>query len=246
MSPIALRGGRTSNWKPPQVLLGCINIAGGFGGWTPTVATSIQYTLENEIHTFIELNKNAPWFLKCVGGAAAQRLKGYLASVNILSDIRDRVNALIKGPDTAVADEHDSIDALDDDENAVADDISTDRTRKRNENTVTSRSAVYEIEMPMRPTCSGHDVGCTTTIIVYITPKYNRKSPIYLRSDFIPWLIAYAVDEYHYHDNQDNARDASASVPTRSHEPNCPAVPNLLLSHQSINHSIGVRSWLVP
>ena len=95
MSPIALRGGRRSKWKPPQVLVGCINIAGGFSGWTPTVATSIQYTLENEIHTFIELNKNAPWFLKCVGGAAAQRLKGYLASVNILSDIRDRVNALI-------------------------------------------------------------------------------------------------------------------------------------------------------
>ena len=46
--------------------------------------------------------------------------------MNILSDIRDRVNALIKGPDTAVADEHDSIDALDDDEIAVADDISKD------------------------------------------------------------------------------------------------------------------------
>ena len=62
----------------------------------------------------------------------------------------------------------------------------------------------------------------------------HQKSPIYLRSDLIPWLIAYALDEHHY---QDAAREKSAPVPTPSKAGNSPAVADLLLSHEFQSHA---------
>ena len=49
--------------------------------------------------------------------------------------------------------------------------------------------------MPRRPICSGVELGQTQTIYVYVKPG-NRS--LYIRVDFIDWLLAYAADEQHF------------------------------------------------
>ena len=71
---IALRGCK-AKWIRPHVLTGCVNIIGGLGGSTPISANSIQYMVDGEVHTFIELTKYSKWCLKCVGGDDQQRFQ---------------------------------------------------------------------------------------------------------------------------------------------------------------------------
>ena len=52
-----------------------------------------------------------------------------------------------------------------------------------------------ELTMPKRPPCSGLDKGLTQTIHVYLKPK-NRS--LFLRIDYLDWLVAYAADEHHF------------------------------------------------
>ena len=100
--PIAVRDIKAT-WKPIRVIQGCINITGGFIGNNAFMANSIQYQMDEFTWTFIELDKNAKWFLKAVAGHDKGRLKGTLLTVGIVSDIRDKINSICFQPPTAVA-----------------------------------------------------------------------------------------------------------------------------------------------
>ena len=85
---------------------------------------------------------------------------------------------------------------------------------------------VYELQMPKRPPCAGLDQDATITIRVYKKGVIdrNRGENLYLRSDYIEWLLSYAADELHFQ----GVRAASPEKELDRPE-NCTAVAGLNL-----------------
>ena len=75
------------NWKPVRIFDAWIAFSGGLSTNGPTVAKRIDYQLDGKTWTFVELAKNAPWFLKGVGGPKSR--KGDLKTVTVMNDIRE-------------------------------------------------------------------------------------------------------------------------------------------------------------
>ena len=79
-------------------------MSGGLSTKGPTVANALRYVHDGTTWTFVELTKNAPWFLKAVAGPKTQ--KGDLKTVTVLTEIRNEfLKACGETPDdeTAVA-----------------------------------------------------------------------------------------------------------------------------------------------
>ena len=73
-----------NRWRPVTVVTGLVNVSGGFSNVMLCVS-SIAITNQTITQTFVQLDKNAHWFLKGVGGAGTQ--KGTLRCVEVLNDI---------------------------------------------------------------------------------------------------------------------------------------------------------------
>ena len=177
------------------------------------IASSIDIKMDDSdggstIHTFVQLDKNAQWFLKGVGGGCTQ--KGDLRSVDVISHIRDRMI----DPQKAVAgdDDYDPMYDL----MQVADDTTSKPNKVKQQ-----QSGVHKLTMPTRPPCAAPDGTCKTVIHAYWADATSKRLP-YLRTDCVDWLLAYAADELHF---QGVVR--CEPTPPQSREANCPAVADL-------------------
>ena len=220
---------KRGSWKPASVRPGYINISGGFNKQL-LPAASIQIKLDNTLHTFVDLDKNAQWFLKGVGGLGTR--KDDLKPVRVLGELRDKFSvACGDSADTAVADK-----AADDDPMNALDDLPQSPSKaKPKEKKRPAQSKTQDLTMPTRPECVGCDDAGTITVCVYrksgrfdITKGgrcHSMKSGLYLRTDFINWLLAYGADELHYQGVKRPLRE-----PSQKHRRTCTAVADLSLS----------------
>ena len=205
------------------------------GGYNPKheIATSILYTtIDGTSFNYVELDKNAKWFLKGVGGP--KTVKGDLKAVQVLAEIRQKwvdMTAVADAKDdgAAVADVADGAEDSNDDEDPMNDLKCLEtppKAKPKRRVFVPIRSMVYELEMPKRPPCVGIDQDATITISVYKkgVAARNRGENLYLRSDYIEWLLAYAADELHFQ----GVRAASPEKELDRPE-NCTAVAGLNL-----------------
>ena len=216
------------SWKPAGLRPGYVNVTGGFNKKL-LAAASLQYQVGDTTHIFVELDKNADWFLKGVGGPKIK--KGDLKPVKVLTAIRDKFAIASEVEvDTAVADAVavDPMDVLDE----IASPAPTTKAKTRPKQPQgPPRSVVHDVTMPTRPECVGCDDAGTTTICVYRKAGSSRgragsqKSGLYLRSDFINWLLAYGADELHYQGVTRPSLD-----PQQKRRGTCAAVADLTLS----------------
>ena len=225
--PIAAIGSKCgSKWKSVVVTEDVLIVTGGFNT-RPEVAKSLLYTTDTT-HSYVELDKNSAWFLKGVGGPKTS--KGDLKAVQVLQEIREKFVAATSGDSvTAVAelkDEAEGSDDADDPMNALDTILETVAPKAKNKakkplNSTPTRAMVQELVMPKRPTCTARDQDATITISVYKRGSQVRsgKHNLYLRSDFIEWLLSYAADELHFQGIQ-----CDIPEPECTKEANTPAV----------------------
>ena len=108
-------------WKPVAVCDEIIGIRGGFLPPTKAVSaksilimTKRKDTKGKEHQTplrFVELDKNAEWFLKAAGGAKVQ--KGDFKAVCVIDDIRYNIDEAIKAETAVEEEEEDDYDPMD-------------------------------------------------------------------------------------------------------------------------------------
>ena len=227
-------------WKPVKVFSGVIGISGGFQR-KALGAPSLEVTVRHQNHRFVELNKNAEWFLKCVGGDKTQ--KGDLKSVNVIGLIRNSFNSACQkvadieedflpavADTTAVAeenedDEEEEVDPMD----ALEESMETPKKaakkapQSRKKKQVMLKSVVKELQLPRRPACAGDDGDTTVTVYSKGGPNY-KKTNLYIRVDCVDWLLSYAADE-HSRQGVKSASNADFGVK----EANCTEVADLNL-----------------
>lgn len=211
-TPLAPLSNSSNRWKPVSVTRDTVIIKGGYstrGESAPTV----EYQVGDATHTFVELDKNATWFLKGVGGPRVQ--KGDSKAVEVVQFLRDAFKNKIDGvPDdnAAVAESHsgghdsddgvdpmDAMDAMDDVAAFVAKVVPQKKAgvRKGGARKRPAQALVQELEVPTRPRCVGRDKDDKTVVHVYRKAKVDNGNvrTLYLRLDCIEWLLAYAADE---------------------------------------------------
>ena len=76
----------TSQWKPIVIHTDSITISGGYNSRNEP-AHSIKYQVDTNAYHYVELSKNARWFVKAVGGANMSN--GELKSVSVVSMLRN-------------------------------------------------------------------------------------------------------------------------------------------------------------
>ena len=184
--------------------MGLLSIKGGYNT-RGEAAPCIQYKTGDITHTFVKLDKNAPWFLKGVGGPRIQ--KGDLKPVQVLGLLRETFDQKVWGEaheeakeqPSAVAGSHsepdediDPMEAMDDLVEAVPHANKKPRTTHHND-----RAMLEELVVPARPPCVGCDKDDKTVVCVYRKPRSEKRSNgnLFLRVDCIAWLLAYAADE---------------------------------------------------
>jgi hypothetical protein len=221
-----------------------IGIKGGYNKRAESAAC-IEYQSGDTTHVFVELDKNAPWFLKGVGGPKIQ--KGDLKPVQVIQLLRERFleklggrssddAAVAEGDSPAVAasqseddniDPMDAMDAMDEVAVTVAEVLPQKKAPKPKPPTRdVCRALAHELEVPARPPCAGGDKGEKTIVYIYKRPGCDKRSNgnLYLRTDSIEWLLAYAADELAFQGVESGSPDPS---PTQAC--NCPAVADLHL-----------------
>ena len=240
--PIAASNPRKPcKWKVVQVMNDVISLKGGFNT-SPFSVKCVLYKQGLVINTFVEMNKNAPWFLRGVAGIAVR--KGDLAAVSVLKDIRAKyfakdvaANPLLAAvagggtaavaagsADTAV----DPMDALDE----VVEKITPPKGKKTREpkTNESRKSEVRELQMPMRPLCSSTADAQSKTIFVYRKPGVAQTT-LWLRHDCLNWLLSYAADQLHF---QDIPRP---QAPPQSRVGNCSEVPDVHLQYDFTHYA---------
>jgi hypothetical protein len=238
--PVSGRTDGPHKWHPISVACDSVIIRGGYNT-SREPANSLTMDdglgLVDSVRTFVELDKNARWFLKGVGGSKIT--KGDLKAVEVMSMIRatlkhreaasrhrgaaaaiaEQIVDEFVDPTTVVTDPMDALDALDD-----MDQPAQPKAHKYRKLTSHDRRALVEqLSVPTRPSCTGRGGDGTTTITIYRLPMADRRSNghLYLRTDCIGWLLAYAADELHY-----QGVVAPCPVP-QSRPANCAAVAGL-------------------
>ena len=205
--PVSAKTTGTHKWNPISVTCDSVIVRGGYNtSREPANSITLDDSLQapGAIRTFVELDKNARWFLKGVGGP--KTLKGDLKSVEVLTMLRSKLKDRIAAPGAAVAApvlsdavveptvDIDPMDELD-----ATTPAQPKPLKYRKLSTVHRRALVETLTVPTRPICTGRGDGDTTTIRVYRLPMSDSRSNarLYLRTDCIDWLLAYAADELH-------------------------------------------------
>ena len=189
--PVSAKTTGTHKWNPISVTCDSVIVRGG-------------YNTSREPANSITLD-DSRWFLKGVGGPKA--VKGDLKAVEVLAMLRatlkDREAASrIRGaavaapvlPD-AVVEPIADIDPMDELDAITSAQPKPLKYRKLS--TYDRRALVETLTVPTRPICTGRGDGATTTIRVYQTLASRSNARLYLRTDCIDWLLAYAADELH-------------------------------------------------
>ena len=178
------------SWKSVSITQNTVTIQGGYST-RGEAAPTVQYKVGDTTQTFVELDKNASWFLKGVGGSKAK--KGDLKAVEVMQVLRDAFKDKldeVTGDNAAVAEtqsgSHDADDGLDpmdamdlmDDVAAVVAEVVPQKkagVRKggaQKQPTQDARRAlVQELEVPSRPRCVGSDEDDKTVVWVYRKAK---------------------------------------------------------------------------
>ena len=203
--PVSAKTTGTHKWNPISVTCDSVIVRGGYNtSREPANSITLDDSLQapGAIRTFVELDKNARWFLKGVGGP--KTLKGDLKSVEVLTMLRSKLKDRIAAPGAAVAapvlsdavvepiadiDPMDELDAITS--------AQPKPLKYRKLSTYDRRALVETLTVPTRPICTGRGDGATTTIRVYQTLASRSNARLYLRTDCIDWLLAYAADELH-------------------------------------------------
>ena len=200
-------------------------------------ARSIQYPIGDTTHLFVELDKNASWFLKGAGGMKMKR--GGLKPVKVLDMLRAFLNAKLKQnlaeqlsavagsqsdsqePDEDI-DPMDAMDVMDELVEAVPQATKKPRNTQR-----IDRAVVEELVVPTRPVCGGCNKDDKAVVCVYRKPLSEKRSNgnLFLRVDCMHWLLTYAADELHFHGVEPASPD-----PIHQQQGNCPAVADLHLA----------------
>ena len=171
---------------PALICSGYVNLSGGFNKQLSAAAClHIQIGATNYI--FLELYKNAGWFLKGVGGP--QTRKSNIKPLHVLTELRDRF-AIACGEvtvvaDTAVADAA-VADAIVDDTMNALDDVALPQPNvkaKPKTKKGLHQSVVHDVVMPTRPACVENGEDDTTTVIVYRKSVDSFKVASWLTKD---------------------------------------------------------------
>ena len=193
ITPVAQSKGL--KWRVGKLVEDQIGISGGVGGTKPISTKIMKLPMDGAIWRFVQLDKNAEWFLRGVGGSGTA--KGMLKAVEVLLYIRDKFNGgdADGSEETAVAansavaggdadgDDVDPMDELD-----VAVGTPTKQT-VATKTIMRGSSRIKTLEMPERPPCSTTDTS-TVTIAVYQDSKTPKQSNLWIRLDCIHWLLS--------------------------------------------------------
>jgi len=212
--PVSAGTNGQRKWRPVEIMHSMVNIHGGYNT-RGEPARSIEYTVGGTLHTFVALDKNAPWFLKGVGGSGVR--KGDLKSVHVMQMMRHRLNLKLGLTDdnTAVADtaraavaephcdsqttnaDVDPMDAMDELPDTLVRASRSRLPKKLALERDPRRAVIIDLEVPLRPPCVVGEEDGTTFVCVYKPPSADKRgnSMFYLRADGIDWLLAYAADE---------------------------------------------------
>ena len=230
LTPMAASGGhRRGAWKPVHLSQEHLIMSGGFHAKFEVVPV-ILYQSDTTTHRFVELNKNATWFLKGVGGLHTS--KGDLKAVQVLVAVAAQFcradGTLDAEAETQDADSgEDPMDVLDD----VLSPKAKAKTKGQAKQKL-SHALVREFEMPKRPPCTGTDQKDTIVISVYRKAgKGKGRGKYFLRSDFLDWLLSYAADELHF-------QGVARAISPEAIEANCPAVADVHL-----RWNFGLKGW---
>jgi len=90
LAPKASASKKQKHWHPVTIGSGVIQIAGGQNKHAFPASTMQVVGEDNITHVFVNLDKNAAWFLKGTGGWKTR--KGDLKSVKVICDIRALFN----------------------------------------------------------------------------------------------------------------------------------------------------------
>ena len=199
-------------WKRVNISNDFLIVTGGYITRHELVPC-IRHQTGTTTHDFVELDKNAQWFLKGVGGPKCN--KGDLKPVLVLDEIRSKLrlatpqsrsdapapaSAIPNAASSAVA--GDDADDTDDDPMCTLDDIASPpvATPKKTymPKRIPARATVQTVTMPKRPPCSARAaVAGTVTIRLYM-PLGDKKKKMYMQTDSLDWLLSYAADELHF------------------------------------------------
>ena len=149
------------NWK--LVHRNTLAITGGLQVKGASNAPCMYYTMDGTIWPFVELDKNARWFLNTVGGSVTN--KGDLKTVNVLSEIRARFAAAVADDDSAVAEDSQDKGDIDRMDTLVDANVKPKATPKGKK--ALNRAEVRTLVMPLRPACAGRDGESHRIIHVY-------------------------------------------------------------------------------
>ena len=235
LTPISLTRADKGKWEPVAVVGGIVNIKGGYNR-SGKRGSSISYQVDNTIHVFVELDKNAEWFLKGVGGTKIQ--KGELKAVRALQMIRELFQKKLETePDAAAAVDQEQLSAVagsqsesreqdgDFDPMDQMDDLEAVAPLSKKvkpPKTEPPKSVVQELEVPTKPQCTGCDRNGKTVVFVYRSSDKRSNGSYYLRMDCLGWLLAYAADELAF-----QGIDQAIPEPTPNPAGNCSEVVDL-------------------
>ena len=250
---MSTRDDSRGRWHPVDILEDRVSIKGGYNGKVET-APAVRYAMGDTTHVFVELDKNALWFLKGVGGLKIW--KGELRAVKVIQLLRDM--CVEADDDTAVAEGHiaavagtqsesqgadesidpmDAMDAMDEVAAAVAE-VAPQKKQKtqgqpKKPTQGPPRAMVHKLEVPTRPPCTACGNDDKTAVYVYRQPKKRTNANLYLRSDCIGWLLSYAADEQ-------ACQGVEPETPEKDTRPgaNCTAVADLRLEWD-----FGKKTW---
>jgi len=234
----------TLKWHNVVVKRDAISIIGGLSSKLYILGT-IDVFHNAEKVSFVEVSKNADWFLKMVGGNGC--VKGGCKAVRVIQELHAEVVRIagdgqpeldypppavddaagdVDGTGDAVVDPMDALDGGDIGAASSADKPLQPPRRKL------PRYIIVPVNMPLRPICADKTCTATRTVHVYYSGKNGKK--LHVRSTDLTWLVAYAADELHF---QGVARDQDTALHVKP--PNCPAVADLHLEWD-----FRTKSWL--
>ena len=178
----------------------------------------------SEPQLFVKLHIKADWFLKMVGGPKMD--PSMTKPITVIQRLQRLLDDATTGDDsTAAAIAGEEVDN-DDPMSALAELRDPDPTPKKRKKVKKDPAAKHSIQPLWIKRHPFEDETISSKIMVY---AMWQKRSLYLRADFIPWLVAYATDELN-HQGVGGVEDVSYKAP------NVPEIPNLCIEWDFIEH----------